>query len=611
MKIFFRYIGLIIGLSIATQSLAQKSSTPNVILIVTDDQGYGDIAVHGNPVISTPHIDQLYHESSRLTNFHVNPTCAPTRAALMTGKYANRVGVWHTVMGRSILYEQEQTIADVFSNNGYATAMFGKWHLGDNYPYAPQYRGFQEVLTHGGGGVGQTPDHWNNDYFNDVYLRNGKPEQTKGYCTDVWFREALSFIKKNKDKPFFCYIATNAPHSPLNVPVDYVAPYLNKGVPHNRAKFYGMISNIDYNLGKLREQLEEWNIADNTILIFMSDNGTAYGASYKGTELVNGYNAQMRGTKGSPYEGGHRVPFYIYWKDGNISTGRDMDDLTAHIDVLPTLIKLCGLKAGKKIAFDGTDLSESLIGKKKVQDRILIGDSQRIEYPEKWRQSYTMTKDWRMINGKELYNIKEDPEQLHDVAAQHPQLMEKLKNAYEQNWDDQKKSFDQFPYIKLGSDEEPISVLTAHDWHVEKGQKVPWNHEMVRKGVDGNGEWRVNFIRAGKYKISLRRWPVEADLALNASAEKLVTEAPDYILPQGKVYQFNKSFVKIGDRSWEQTVDKAAKEVSFTLEVEEGETVMSAYFETEDGNMQGAYYLYVEHQPTNAKRNKQSEKDTF
>ncbi|ANQ51448.2 arylsulfatase [Flammeovirga sp. MY04] len=569
---------------------------PNVIIILTDDMGYGDIAAHGNKDISTPHIDQLHDESLRLTNFHVNPTCAPSRSALMTGKDANRVGVWHTVMGRSLLYEEEETMADIFSANNYATGLFGKWHLGDNYPFAPQYRGFQEVLTHGGGGVGQTPDYWNNDYFDDVYLRNGQEEKFEGYCTDVWFREALTFIKENKENPFLCYISTNAPHTPLNVPSSYAEPYLKKGIQEDRAKFYGMISNIDDNIGLLRKKLEEWGIADNTILIFMSDNGTANGATLKGKQLLSGYNANMRGVKGSPYDGGHRVPFYVYWKNGNLNHGMDINQLTAHIDVLPTLIKMCGLSNVPTINFDGIDLSQIFLGSDENLDvnRILIGDSQRLETPKKWRNSYVMMGQWRLINGTELYNLKRDPSQVKNVFDLEHQIVKQLKEAYEKHWAEISPSFHRFAYIKLGNDVEKISKLTAHDWHVEEQHKIPWNQQLIRKGQEGTGHWKVNFVKEGKYKIVLSRWPKEVNLPLNAQARPFYSDYCDYHLEEGKKMEFTNAYLTVGNKTWEQKVQPNASSVSFDVELRKGETEMTASFKTSDNVLQGAYYVYVE-----------------
>ncbi|MYE89674.1 sulfatase-like hydrolase/transferase, partial [Candidatus Poribacteria bacterium] len=207
---------------ISNDSIEQK---PNLVFVITDDQGYGDFSCHGNPIIETPNLDAMHSESLRLTNLHVGPTCAPTRAGIMTGRYCNCTGVWHTIGGRSLLRNDERTMADIFRANDYKTGMFGKWHLGDNYPYRPHDRGFEEALYHGGGGISQTPDHWGNDYFDDTYARNGVKEPFEGYCTDVWFDQAMQFIERNRENPFFCYLPTNAPHSPYHVPNGYGEPY--------------------------------------------------------------------------------------------------------------------------------------------------------------------------------------------------------------------------------------------------------------------------------------------------------------------------------------------------------------------------------------------------
>ena len=213
---------------------------PNVILVMTDDQGYGDLSCHGNPDFRTPNLDKLYGESVRFTDFHVDPTCAPTRAALITGRYSLSTGVWHTIAGRSFLHPEEVTIAQVLKKAGYATGMFGKWHLGDNYPCRPHDRGFDDAVYHGGGGIGQTPDLWGNDYFDDRYFHNGQPKQYQGYCTDVFFEEAMRFIEKQRDDPFFCYLLPNAPHGPYYVDKKYSNPFVEKVFSPNRANFYGM-----------------------------------------------------------------------------------------------------------------------------------------------------------------------------------------------------------------------------------------------------------------------------------------------------------------------------------------------------------------------------------
>src|SRR6056297_3491191 len=240
---------LMIAAAVAPATAAER---PNVVIVITDDQGYGDLSCHGNPVLQTPNLDALHAESVRLTDYHVAPTCSPTRAAFLTGHWTNRTGVWHTIMGRSMLRENEVTMGQLFQDAGYATGMFGKWHLGDNHPYRPEDRGYGEVMRHGGGGVGQTPDYWDNAYFDGSYWHNGTPEPVEGFCTDVFFDYAKRFIRAQKaaDQPFLAYIATNAPHGPMHAPPEYSQPYADQGV--GLANFFGMIANIDDNVGKLR-----------------------------------------------------------------------------------------------------------------------------------------------------------------------------------------------------------------------------------------------------------------------------------------------------------------------------------------------------------------------
>ncbi|MEM9931653.1 MAG: arylsulfatase, partial [Bacteroidota bacterium] len=313
---------------------------PNIIFILTDDQGYGDIAAHGNPWLETPNLDALHDQSVRLSNFHVATTCAPTRSGLLSGVNCNRAGAWHTIGGRSMLSTQFVTLADELKEEGYTTGIFGKWHLGDNYPFRPQDRGFDEVLIHGGGGVGQTPDAWNNDYFDDTYFHNGEPKKYPGYCTDVWFEEGMKFIREQakNERPFFTYIATNAPHGPYHIEEQYVTPYRNNPeIPNPR--FFGMIANLDENLGKLMDMLKETGLDENTLVVYMTDNGTSSGAvPGKDQHIKKGYNANMRGRKGSEYDGGHRVPCYFSFPTKNSITPATYDQLTSYTDFLPTIV---------------------------------------------------------------------------------------------------------------------------------------------------------------------------------------------------------------------------------------------------------------------------------
>lgn len=563
--------------------MAQRRASdrpPNVVLVLTDDQGYGDLACLGNPILRTPNMDHLYGQSLRLTDFHVGPTCAPTRAALMTGRYCNRTGVWHTVMGRSLLRRDEVTMADVFAAGGYRTGIFGKWHLGDNYPFRPQERGFHEVLVHGGGGVGQTPDYWGNDYCDDTYWRNGRPEKQAGYCTDVWFDGALRFIEANRDRPFFAYIATNAPHSPFNVAEQYSSPYAGKGVPN--ANFYGMIANIDENVGRLMGKLKTLGLEENTILIFMTDNGTA-----AGFQAGKGFNAGMRGAKGSEYDGGHRVPCFLRWPAGGLGGGKDVRRLTAHIDLLPTLIQLCGLPQPAGVKFDGVSLVPLLRdGQAEWPDRVLVTDSQRIEHPEKWRHSAVMTDRWRLINGKDLYEIHADPGQRNDVSAENPAVIQKLRQAYEDWWVEVSRRFDEYGEIVLGSDQENPTRLTCHDWH--GGALPPWDQTHILKGEAANGFWAVEVAEGGEYEFSLRRWPREVDQPINAA------------LAGGRAIRATQARLTIGDIDLAQAVSAEAKEVIFQTRLEPGKAKLQTWLTAEEGVSRGAYFVYVRRIPTHA-----------
>ncbi|UCF44610.1 MAG: arylsulfatase [Planctomycetota bacterium] len=546
---------------------------PNVVLVITDDQGYGDLGCHGNTVIKTPNLDKLYLQSVRLTNFHVCPTCAPTRASLMTGRYCNRTGVWHTVMGRSLLRSDEVTMADLFAANGYRTGIFGKWHLGDNYPFRPQDRGFQEVLVHGGGGVGQTPDYWGNDYFDDTYWHNGKPKKFAGYCTDVWFNEALKFIEESADRPFFCYLSTNAPHWPYNVADKYVKLYKGKDrVPNG--KFYGMITNIDDNVGQLLKKLKDLRLEWQTVLIFMTDNGTA-----EGWRDEKGYNAGMRGIKGSEYDGGHRVPCFIRWLGGGLGRGKDVVTITAHIDLLPTLIELCRLQGPEGVKFDGKSLMGVLFGRDADwPERIVITDSQRVDHPEKWRKSAVMTDRWRLINGKRLYDMKANPGQKKNLGDEHPKVVEKLRKAYEQWWTDISKRFDEYCEIVIGSDKENASRLTCHDWH---SPNIPWNQDTIRSAVRANGSWAVEVARDGTYEFVLRRWPEELDLPITKT------------ICGGKAISAVKARLKIADVDLRKPVQRDATGAAFRVNLKAGKTRLQTWFTDDKGNSRGAYYVYV------------------
>ena len=578
---------------------------PNVVFVLTDDQGYGDLGCTGNPDIQTPQIDEFYKEAVRLTDYHVAPLCAPTRGAIFTGRRPLRNGVWATCWGRSILHEGETTLAEVFRDNGYATGLFGKWHLGDNYPYRPQDRGFTEVVAHKGGGVGQTPDFWGNNYFDDSYYQNGKLTRYEGYCTDVWFDAAERFIESHLDEPFFACITTNAPHEPYLVEEKYAAPYReNENIIH--PEFYGMISNIDLNFGRLRKKLSDWGIEDNTVLIFMTDNGTAGGCEIDGNEhVLRGYNAGMRGMKTSYYDGGHRVPFFIRWPNGGLDGGRDVEDTSYHVDFFPTLADLCGLSM-PPLQLDGVSLKGVLTGEEALpKGRVeFMQYHQSTVVPSKWESS-VVSDQWRLVRGKELYDIKADPGQNRDIAGQHPEVVRRLRAAHEAYWQEMQGTMGVYSPIYLGDDHENPTRLDAMDVLGD----VAWSQLSVALAQKSTGRWRVKFTRPGRYRFELRRWPRELGLSLGDTLEKegiskLAPFADAVRSDEGTAWKETgktkalapqKAKLEFFGAQFEAEASGGQAGAVFSLPVEQtGETDLSACFVDQNGEETGAYYVYVE-----------------
>lgn len=588
---------------------------PNIVFVLTDDQGCGDLGCLGNPIVQTPNLDSFHDESIRLRNHHVGPTCAPTRSGLITGHYANSTGVWHTVGGRSLLRGNETTLADIFKKHGYRTGLFGKWHLGDNYPYRPQDRGFDECIVHGGGAISNQPDYWQNDYFDDTYLVNGEPRKFEGYCTDVWFREGMAFMERNRDNPFVCFITPNAPHSPWNVEKEYSDPYKDKAGTPNRERFYGMITNIDENFGKMLSHLDDLSLSDNTIVVFMTDNGTSCGVTLDEDEFVTeGYNLGMRGKKGSAYDGGHRVPFFIRYPQGNFKGPRDIEELTSFVDFLPTLMDLSGidLSSYEELSFHGKSLAPLLRDDSAVwEDRMVTTDSQRLVFPVKWRQSSVMSQRWRLINGEELYDMNSDPGQTRDVSSEFPEVVAQHRDAYEDWWDLVSVQFEEAIPISIGTDHEKETRLNSHDWrdlsdprHTDP--KVNEDHSFlvfcqsqVRKGAGENGYLEVMVEKIGRYHFELRRWPKEEDRAITDGIEpsgegwRSDLEIPAYVFSGGEAMPFTRASLKVGDQFQEKEIEEGAKGVSFEFDLSTGVTRLVSSFEGAGGLKRGAYYVYA------------------
>ena len=578
---------------------------PNIIFILTDDQGYGEIGAHGNTDIQTPCLDTLHSESTRFTDFHVGTTCAPTRSGLLTGHYCNSTGVWHTIGGRSLLREDEWTLANALSEAGYRTGHFGKWHLGDAQPFRPHDRGFETAIYHGGGGIGNTPDAWGNDYFDDVYSVNGVPQQFKGYCTDVFFREALSFIESHREEPFFCYIATNAPHGPMNVEPRYRDPYMALAPDEDRARFYGMVTNIDENIGILRERLEALGLAENTIVVFMTDNGSGGGVSSDENEHVEegpcNFNAGMRGYKGSQYEGGHRVPFFLYDPRSTNRQG-DVDTLTSYVDFMPTMLDLCGIVSPEDRSFhDGESLVPLMTGhtSQKWDQRMIFSDTQRVARPIRWRRSAVMKQTWRMIDGCDLYNIATDPGQTRNVADQHPEIIEELRAGYDVYWDLVSGQFDRDIPFAIGETDETVT-LTTHDIRNER-MDAAWHQAQVRRGIQCGGYWEVDIRSAGTYEIELCRWPKESGHALTEGIEGAdvgfyregIMEHTWRYYTDGEALPLRWARLEIAGQVAHKSIETGDKAVRFELDLPIQQTRLFAAFHGDKEATFAPYYIYI------------------
>jgi arylsulfatase A-like enzyme len=424
--------------------LSAQTKKPNIIVVMPDDVGYGDYACFGNPVMRTPAVDAFRKESLLFTQFHLSPTCAPTRAALMSGRHEFKNGVTHTIFERERLSLETFTLPQMLKTAGYKNGIFGKWHLGDEEEYRPENRGFDEVYTHGAGGIGQTyagscGDAPGNSNINPALWHNGKFVKTKGYCTDLFFDQALRWIdeQRGKDEPFFAMVTPNAAHTPHVLPEEYYQYYVGKpGVTPEMAKFFGMIENIDMNFGKLLAKVKEWGLEQNTLVIYIgSDNG--------GTAGLKLFNAGMRGSKGTPYQGGTRVPCLFRWPAGGIGAGGECSALSAHIDLFPTLAEISGGKvpdtASKQV--EGRSLLPLLKDPASSwPERMLVHHVGRWERGQvqqsKFRSMAIQNSRFTLVNNRELYDLKADPGEKTNVIEQHPEVVAQLRAAYEAWWKD-------------------------------------------------------------------------------------------------------------------------------------------------------------------------------
>ena len=498
-------------------AVSQGRRAPNVVLVVTDDQGYGDLGAHGNPRISTPNLDRLARDSVRFRSFYVSPVCSPTRASLLTGRYNYRTGVVDTYLGRSLMRADEVTLAEMVRAGNYRTGIFGKWHLGDNYPMRAMDQGFDESLVLNGGGIGQPSDPPDGEsYFDPVLRRNGEWVKTRGYVSDVITDAAIAFIDANRSRPFFAYVAFNAPHTPLQVPERYYQKYRqahlevqqfpSTGHPiptgfdaDTTAKVYGMVENIDDNVGRLLTSLDRLDLASETIVIFLTDNGPQQPR----------YNAGMFERKGTTYEGGIRVPFYLRWP-GHFAPGREVDRVAAHVDVTPTLLDLCGVRRPDGVVLDGTSLRPLLEASAAPwPDRTLFFQWHRGDVPEKYRAFAARSQRYKLVQPAgagdatggwvpafKLYDMSADPLEERDLAGARPDVVASMKAEYDAWFEDVTRGLPR-PRIAIGAPEENPVRLTRQDW---RGPRAGWTPSSL-------GHWDVDVVRAGEYHVTVRIAP--------------------------------------------------------------------------------------------------------
>ena len=573
------FVLLVLGcLSRAWCASAATPNRPNVLIVLADDQGMGDLSSSGNPVLKTPHLDRLKTQSVRFTDFHVTPMCTPTRGELLTGQDAVRNGATSVTGGRSFIRPGIPTMAELLAAGGYRTGLFGKWHLGDTYPHRPIDRGFQEAVHIHGWGFSSAPE-FANTMFDGRYFHNEVEKRFTGFCTDFWFQRAMAWMKERNDaqEPFFCYLPLNAPHFPLDAPKEFLAPYegLTLDSPpryRNEGKsvagFFGMIANIDHNMGKLETFLQQTGLRENTIVIFMTDNG--------GTAGVKVWNAGLRDGKTTFYDGGHRVPFWVRWPAGKIGAPRDIRATTQVQDVLPTLLEFCGVKQPSRARFDGISLAGLLRKNVPLPERKFVVQYSRAKLV-KW-ESAVVWDQWRLVHGAELYDVEADRAQENNLAQRHPEIVAQLRAHYESWWSSLETLKDEFVPISLGADQQPTVTLTSADWQNVYAD----NSRHVRNAVGGprGGQWNVKVERAGEYEIKLLRWPPEVNTPLTAPYDAA-----------GKALPIAGAKLVLGGKQFSAQAGEGATAVTLRAQLPVGVAKLQAWFVDQNGkDLSGSFY---------------------
>jgi len=571
-------------LSVILSSLLMADQQPNVIVVLTDDQGMGDLSFYGNPVVQTPHLDNLAREGVSFNQFHVTAMCSPTRAALLTGKDSLKNGTISTCQGLHSLRAEHPVIPEALSDSGYATGLFGKWHLGRNWPSRPEDRGFAETLTLYGFGPTGISSRWNNDYVDTWVVHNGEERPTKGFCTDAFFNEAMLWMREQHqaETPFFTYLSLNAPHFPFWAPEEWTEPYKDTKNP----EFFAMVKNIDDNMGRLDAFLKAEGLYENTLLLFLSDNGPVGGKST--------YNAGMTGGKATPWEGGHRVPLFVRYPEGNITGGRVVEGLTDVVDLFPTLLELTGASTPEEAELDGLSLVPAMLGKAEIpEDRFRVMHIQQNELTPK--NAAVMEGKWRLLWSDSLYDIEADLAQQDDIARGESETFVRLWKEYQQYFHGIKDYASTAPGEVIGSPHQELVILDASYWLEARcdGQPTVRNGGGRGHGPEG-APWKIDVYEAGKYSVVLRRWPVESGLALDAGAPPFETVCSGPPLPAGKAFPIARATLDLNGKRYDGKPGKDPSAVAFEVEIPKGEHLLQGTFRDEDGKpLCGAFYAYI------------------
>jgi|GEM_PF-467703 len=566
---------------------------PNVLLILTGDQGFGDVSSSGNPQLHTPNLDRLRAAGTDFSRCIAAPGGAATRAEILSGQHEFRCGVSHRGAGRNLIRPDVQLLPETLLAAGYRTAMIGTWGLGEAFPCRPEDRGFEDVLVHGGDGIGHTQDHWANSYVDPWLRRQSGWQRTTGYCTQVFVNEAKRWLADRAagQQAFFLYLALNVRHASYEAPVGAADPFLKAGVPEPTASFYAMIEDLDARVGDLLAELDRLKLSSNTIVVVLGDNGSAIAAG----------NAGLRGITGSPDEGGVRVHACWRWP-GKFAAKRVVDALTSPLDLLPTLAGCCAVALPSGWTGDGIDLTPALLGEADfAKQRLLfthVGQWPGDDTPERYRsQGFTVRDPRWLLSGLELFDMAADPGQHHNLFEQQPAEVARLLGAYGFWWNSIRATVREPVRYVIGDAHQPVVRLTAADWWPSRERPGAASAASVvsqsgiraklRALTDGAavaetaGLWKLCVAKPGHYRITLATLPADADADEHAKIGQLKA---------GRVH------LRSGKRELQMNLPKGATTVALNLDLAAGELDLEAWFtgQWSDERILGACFADIE-----------------